>query len=75
MGRYIRRFSRIGHSFGPSEERGFELRVGYDVEDDSGDLTALGLINVDGWTAEQLAQTGVKRFRKTTREELERWKS
>jgi len=75
MTRYIRRFSRIGHSLGPSEERGFALWVGYDVADAGGDLSGLGLIEVDGWSDADLAARGVTAFRKTTIEELKRWKS
>ncbi|HEY2829006.1 MAG TPA: hypothetical protein VGJ88_02745 [Thermoanaerobaculia bacterium] len=75
MARYIRRFSRIGQSLGPSEERGFAMWVGYDIADASGDLPEYGLVNVDGWSGEQLAEYGVAAFKPATLEEIERWKS
>ena len=70
MSRYIKKFKRVGHSLGPSEERGFALWVGYDIEGVSGDLADLGLINVDGWTEEELARKGVTAFTPTTLEKL-----
>jgi hypothetical protein len=70
MARYIRRFSRIGHSLGPSEERGFALWVGFDIEDADGDLSAYGYTNVEGWSAEQLASYDIATFKRTTREQL-----
>jgi hypothetical protein len=72
MTRYIRRFSRIGHSLGPSEERGFEMWVGYDIE---GDVACDDFISVDGWSDEQLAAYGVAAFKPVTAEELKRWMS
>lgn len=62
MSRYIKKFPRVGHSLGPSEERGFALWVGYDIEDVSGDLESLDLIAVDGWTEEELRERGVTSF-------------
>jgi hypothetical protein len=75
MARYIRKLSRIGHSLGPSEERGFAMWVGYDIADASGDLSEHGLVNADGWTDAQLAEYGVAAFKPATLEEIERWKS
>ncbi|HEY8133648.1 MAG TPA: hypothetical protein VII12_17350 [Thermoanaerobaculia bacterium] len=62
MSRYIKKFARIGHSLGPSEERGFALWVGYDIEDRTGDLSEIGLINVDGWPEDELRLRGVTSF-------------
>jgi hypothetical protein len=36
MSRYIKKFARVGHSLGPSAERGFALWVGYDIENTTG---------------------------------------
>ena len=62
MAKYIKRFSRIGHSLGPSEERGFELWAGYDIVGVDEDLSHAGLISVDDWTEQQLAERGVTAF-------------
>jgi hypothetical protein len=62
MSRYIKKFPRVGHSLGPSEERGFELWVGYDIHGVDGDLSQYGLINVDGWDEERLKGYGVRSF-------------
>jgi hypothetical protein len=62
MGRYIKRFGRVGFSLGPSEERGFEMWVGYDIENASGDLPDAGLIAVDEWSDDRLAERGVIAF-------------
>ncbi len=68
MGRYIKKFPRVGHSLGPSEERGFALWVGYDIEGASGDLSHLGLIEADRLSAEELRERGVTSFRHVGRE-------
>jgi len=49
MGRYIKKFARVGHSLGPSEERGFALWVGYDIEDRTGDLSLTMLNCARSW--------------------------
>ena len=61
MGRYIKRFKRVG-SLGPTEERGFALWVGYDIAGVDADLSEHGLVRVDGWTDEELAARGVHGF-------------
>ena len=61
MGRYIKKFTRVG-SIGPTEERGFAMWVGYDIDGVDDDLSEHGLIKVDGWNYEQLAARGVKTF-------------
>lgn len=63
MGRYIKKFSRVGHSLGPSEERGFTLWVGYDIDGTSGDLSHLGLVAAETLSAEELHERGVTSFR------------
>ncbi|HEV7921537.1 MAG TPA: hypothetical protein VGR02_12185 [Thermoanaerobaculia bacterium] len=70
MARYLRRFSRIGHSLGPSEERGFAMWVGYDIVGVDGDLSPLGYINVEGWSEEQLAPYDVVTFMEIEPEKL-----
>lgn len=62
MARYIKRFARVGHSLGPSEERGFALWVGYDIEGASGDLSHVGLTAADGLSPEELHERGVTSF-------------
>ena len=66
MGRYIKKFARVGHSLGPSEERGFALWVGYDIENTNGDLSHIGLVNVDGWPERELQARGVTSFSSVT---------
>ena len=61
MARYIKKFTRIG-SAGPSEERGFGIWAGYDIVGVEDDLTAQGLLNVDGWTDDEIAARGVTTF-------------
>ncbi|HJQ37960.1 MAG TPA: hypothetical protein VKB93_12550 [Thermoanaerobaculia bacterium] len=61
MGRYIKRLTRVG-SLGPTEERGFGIWVGYELAGINDDLSAHGLIRVDDWTDEQLAERGVVTF-------------
>lgn len=58
-------------SLGPSEERGFVLWVGYDIEGSDADLTALGLINVDGWNDARLKELGVTTFRRVSLDDPE----
>lgn len=70
MGRYIRRFTRVGHALGPSEERGFALWVGYDIAGVDADLSDLGYVNVDSWSAAEIAKYDVVTFKPTTAEEL-----
>jgi hypothetical protein len=62
MARYIKRFSRVGHVLGPSEERGYGVWIGYDIAGVDDDLSPIGLIRVDDWTEEALAQRGVTGF-------------
>ena len=62
MGRYIRKLGRIGHALGPSEERGFAMWVGYDIEGCERDLSAIGFVRVDGWSDAQFADYGVVAF-------------
>ena len=61
MARYIKKFTRLG-SAGPTEERGFAIWAGYDIVGVEGDLSACGLLDVDGWSDEELAARGVVTF-------------
>jgi len=61
MARYIKKFTRIG-SAGPTEERGFAIWAGYDLVGIDDDLSALGLLNVDGWSEAEIAARGVAKF-------------
>lgn len=69
MGRYIKRVTRVG-SIGPTEERGFGIWVGYELAGVEDDLSEHGLIRVDDWTDEQLAERGVVTFLSVTPEKL-----
>ena len=71
MSRYIKKFGRIGFALGPSEERGFAMWAGYEIEGVSDDLSDLGLIRVDDWTEQQLADRGVTTFTKVSAEDRE----
>jgi hypothetical protein len=62
VSRYIRNVARVAASLGPTEERGLKVWVGYDVAGIDGDYSSEGLINVDGWSDEQLAEYGVTSF-------------
>lgn len=61
MARYIKKLTRIG-SIGPTEERGFGIWVGYDIAGVDEDLSEEGLVRVEDWTDEQLAERGVVTF-------------
>ncbi len=71
MSRYIKKFGRIGQALGPSEERGFAMWAGYDIVGTDGDLSGAGLINVEGWSGEQLAAYGVTTFARVERDDVE----
>jgi len=71
MGRYIKKFTRVG-SIGPTEERGFAIWVGYEIDGVDEDLTEHGLICVDGWSDAQLAEHGVVTFTPMDAEKLKR---
>lgn len=61
MGRYIKSFKRLG-SAGPTEERGFAVWAGYDIVGVDDDLSAQGLVNVEGWSEEEIAARGITTF-------------
>ena len=69
MARYIKKFTRVG-SIGPTEERGFAIWAGYDIVGVEGDLSEHGLIDVDDWSAERLAEHGVTSFARVEPETL-----
>lgn len=61
MGRYIRKLKRMG-SIGPNEERGFGVWVGYDLIGIDDDLSDSGLLRVDDWPEDRIADYGVVAF-------------
>ena len=61
MGRYIKKFARVG-AVGPTEERGFAVWAGYDIVGVDSDLSAIGFTRVDNWNDQQLADYGVTTF-------------
>lgn len=69
MGRYIKKFARVG-AIGPTEERGFALWVGYDIEGVADDLSDEGLICVDDWSQDELQKRGVTSFTPISLEKL-----
>ena len=46
MGRYLKKFTRVG-SIGPTEERGFAVWAGYDIAGVDDDLSQHGLIRIE----------------------------
>lgn len=70
MSRYIKKFARVG-AIGPTEERGFALWVGYDIEGVSRDLSEAGLTRVDDWSDEELARHGVTAFTRVRSDDIE----
>lgn len=68
MGRYIRKVTQLG-SFGPTEERRPGLWIGYDIAGVDDDLSEHGLLRVDGWPDERLAEYGVTMFTRVDRDE------
>ncbi len=71
MSRYIKKFGRIGQALGPSEERGFAMWAGYDIVGVDGDLSAAGLIKVDGWADDEIAKYGVTTFVRVEPDDIE----
>ena len=47
---------------GPTEERGFAVWVGYDLVGVDDDLSEHGLIKVEEWPEERIAEHGVTTF-------------
>jgi hypothetical protein len=66
MSRYVKKFKSTT-ALGPTEERGFALWVGYEIEGIDDDLSYAGLVKVDHWSEEKLREHGVTTF---TRVEL-----
>lgn len=60
MSRYIKKF-RSTTALGPTEERGFALWAGYEIEGNA-DLSYAGLVNVEDWSEERLREIGVTTF-------------
>ena len=69
MGRYIKKFRTTG-SLGPTEERGVPMWAGYELAGIEEDLAEFGLIRVDGWSEEELAERGVTTFARVDPERL-----
>ncbi len=61
MARYIKKFKRIG-SLGPTEERGFALWAGYELVGVDEDLSEYGLIKVDDWPEDRIAEHNIATF-------------
>ena len=59
MGRYIKKLKSLG-SFGPTEEKGFALWAGYELEGIDADLSEYGLIRVDDESDAQGVTTFVR---------------
>lgn len=74
MSRYIKKFGRIGHALGPSEERGFTLWAGYDLIGVAEDLSRYGLIKVDDWSQAKLSPYGVTKFTRVDPEDEETYR-
>jgi hypothetical protein len=66
MSRYIKKFKSTT-ALGPTEERGFALWVGYEIEGVDGDLSYAGLVNADDWSEEKLRDLGVVTFTRVER--------
>jgi hypothetical protein len=63
VARYIKKFTRLG-SAGPTEEKGFAIWAGYDIVGVTEDLSELGLINVEEWSEERLAELGITTWKR-----------
>ncbi len=74
MAKYIKKFGRIGQALGPSEERGFSMWAGYDIVGIDDDLSAAGLIKVDGWTDDEIAKYGVTTFARVEPDDVETYR-
>ena len=61
MGRYIKKFKRVG-SMSPTEERGFAVWAGYELVGIEDDLSDAGLIRVDDWPEARIAEHGIATF-------------
>jgi hypothetical protein len=67
--RYIKKFKSTT-ALGPTEERGFALWAGYDIDGVDDDLSEAGLIKADELTDAQLREHGVTTFTRVTAEQL-----
>lgn len=68
MSRYIKKFKST-IALGPTEERGFALWVGYDIDGVAEDLSHAGLVKVDDWSEEMLAERGVTTFTRVAQDD------
>jgi hypothetical protein len=67
MSRYIKKFKST-IALGPTEERGFALWVGYEIEGVDGEVA--GLVNVDDWSDQRLRELGVTTFTRVGSEDV-----
>jgi hypothetical protein len=66
MSRYVKKFKSTT-ALGPTEERGFALWAGYEIDGVDDDLSNAGLIRVDDWSEEKLRELGVTAFTRVAR--------
>jgi hypothetical protein len=66
MSRYVKKFKSTT-ALGPTEERGFALWAGYELDGVTDDLSESGLLNVDNFSEEKLRDLGVTAFTKVER--------
>jgi hypothetical protein len=69
LSRYIKKFKRVG-SMGPTEERGFAVWAGYDLVGVDTDLSEYGLIKVDDWPEDRIAEHGVVAFARVEQDDV-----
>ena len=69
MSRYVKKFKSTT-ALGPTEERGFALCAGYEIDGVTDDLSAAGLIKVDDWSEEKLRDLGVTAFTRVERSDV-----
>ena len=66
MARYVKKFKSTT-ALGPTEERGFALWVGYEIEGVDDDLSYAGLVKAEGWSEATLRDHGVTTFMRVER--------
>lgn len=66
MSRYVKKFKSTT-ALGPTEERGFALWAGYEIDGVDDDLSDAGLIKADDWSEELLREHGVTVFTRIER--------
>jgi hypothetical protein len=66
MSRYVKKFKSTT-ALGPTEERGFALWAGYEIEGIDDDLSYAGLVYAGDWSEEKLREHGVTVFTRVER--------